>query len=106
VLDDLQALAGSFPGVRFAAVSIEGDRAALRRLVRAKGLTFPVGIDRDGALLTLYKMASCPQVSFAYPGGLVQSRALLGGSSRATLRRRVAALAAAARARGWRPPPR
>jgi len=102
IVSDLQALAPSFPGVRFAAVAIKDSRGSLRRLVRSRGLSLPVGIDSDGALAGLYKVASCPQVSFAYPGGVVQSRALLVRPSPATLRARVAALVAAARARGWR----
>ena len=36
VLDELQQLVPSFPGVRFAAVSVKGERAALRRLVRSR----------------------------------------------------------------------
>jgi hypothetical protein len=62
----------------------------------------PVGIDGDGAVATLYQVASCPQVSFAYPGGVVQSAALLSRPSRAVLRTRLSELVAAARARGWR----
>ena len=50
VVSDLQALVPSFPGVQFAAVAIKGERAALRRLVRTRGLSLPVGVDRDGAL--------------------------------------------------------
>jgi hypothetical protein len=102
ILGDMQKLAPSFPGVRFAAVAIKGDRAQLRRLVRSKGMTLPVGIDEDGALAVVYKLASCPQVTFAYPGGVVQSKALLLRPSLATLRTRVSGLVAAARARGWR----
>jgi hypothetical protein len=104
ILSDLQALVPSFPGVRFAGVAIKGDRAQLRRLVRSRGLSFPVGIDRDGVLAGRYNMASCPQVTFAYPGGVVQSRALLTRPSRATLRARVSELLAAARTRGFRGP--
>jgi hypothetical protein len=102
ILGDMQALAAQFPQVRFAAVSIKGDRAQLRRLVRSHGLTIPVGIDNDGALAALYKVASCPQVTFAYPGGVVQSRALLTRPPLATLRARVGQLVAGAHARGWR----
>jgi hypothetical protein len=102
VLGDLQALVRAFPGVQFAAVALRGNRSALRALVRTRGLTFPVGIDRDGSLLALYKMATCPQVSFAYPGGIVQSAALLGRPRAATLRARVEELLSASRARGWR----
>ncbi len=76
ILDDMEALAPSFPGVRFAAVAIKGDRDQLRALVRASKLSFPVGIDRDGVLAGLYKLVSCPQVTFAYPGGVVQGPAL------------------------------
>lgn len=107
VLSDMEALAPSFPGVRFAAVSIEGDRGRLRKLVRSRDLVqVPVGIDKDGALATLYKVASCPQVTFAYPGGVVQSKALLTTPSPATLRARVQELVTDARARGWKEPSR
>jgi AhpC/TSA family len=102
VLSELQTLMGAFPEVRFAAVAIKGDRASLRRLVRAKQLTLPVGIDSDGALAALYKIASCPQVSFAYPGGVVQSKALLRSVPLAALSKRVSELVAASHARGWR----
>jgi hypothetical protein len=102
ILGDLQRLAPSFPGVRFAGVSIRGDRAALRRLVRSRALSLPVGIDSEGALAALYKDASCPQVTFAYPGGLAQGKALLRRPSFASLRARVAELASASRARGWK----
>jgi AhpC/TSA family len=101
VLGDMRTLAPSFPGVRFAAVAIKGQRAAVRRLVRARGLQFPVGIDSDGALAVLYKVASCPQLSFALPGGVEQGRTVLAHVPIATLRARIAQLVAAARARGW-----
>jgi hypothetical protein len=101
ILSDVQALSGSFPGVQFAGVAIKGSRGSLRRLVRARGLAMPIGIDRDGVLAGLYKVASCPQVTFAYPGGVVQSKALLGRPPLATLRARISGLVAAARAAGW-----
>jgi hypothetical protein len=104
VLQDMQRLAPSFPGVHFAAVAIRGERAGLRRLVAAHGLTFPVGVDRDGVLAVLYKVSSCPQLTFAYPGGIVQGRALLNRPTPAQLRERVATLVAGARVRGWKPP--
>lgn len=102
VLSDMQTLSRSFPQVRFAAVSIKGERSQLRRLVRTRGLTLPVGIDEEGTLVSLYKVFSCPQVDFAYPGGVVQRRALLQTPSLAGLRARVGSLLAASRARGWR----
>jgi hypothetical protein len=106
VLSDMQALAGSFPGVRLAAVAIKGARTSVRKLIRKRGLTFPVGLDSDGALAALYKVATCPQLTFAYPGGEVQSPAILTHPARATVRARLAALVAASRARGWKAPAR
>jgi hypothetical protein len=104
VLSMMQALVPAFPGVRFAAVAIMGDRDRLRRLVRSRALTLPVGVDGDGAVAALYKVLSCPQVDFAYPGGVVQSKALLGSVSLAGLRARVSELVAASRERA-RPGP-
>jgi hypothetical protein len=92
VLDDMQALAPSFPGVSFAGVAIKGDRGALRSLVAKHHITFPVGLDRDGILARLYRLATCPQVSFLLPGGQVESSALLRRPSRSQLRERVAEL--------------
>jgi hypothetical protein len=100
ILGDLQSLAPSFPGVSFAGVAIKGDRAGLRALIRKRGLTMPIGIDRDGALAALYKDASCPQVTFGYPGGRAQSRALLVRPSLQQLRARVQQLVVATRASG------
>jgi hypothetical protein len=105
ILTQMQALVPEFPGVRFAAVAIKGERAQLRRLVRSHGLTLPVGIDGEGgAVADIYRVFSCPQVDFAYPGGVVQSKALLVDPSLASLRERVSELVAASRARGWRGP--
>ncbi|HEX8714722.1 MAG TPA: hypothetical protein VF706_04060 [Solirubrobacteraceae bacterium] len=106
VLGDMQALAPSFPGVRFAAVAIKNGRSEVRKLIAKRGLTYPVGLDSDGALAALYKVATCPQLTFAYPGGEVQSRAILARPPRATLRARLEALVAASRARGWKGPAR
>jgi hypothetical protein len=104
VLSDLQAISSSFPGVRFAAVAIKGKHAPVRKLIRSRGLTLPVGIDPDGALAALYKVATCPQLTFAYPGGVVQSKAILSRPSASTLRSRVQQLVTASRARGWKEP--
>jgi hypothetical protein len=104
VLDDMQALVHTFPGVSMASVAIKGERAAMRRLVISHRLSFPIGLDRDGVLAQLYKVSSCPQVSFVYPGGEVQSKALLKRPALSVLRARIAALVLAAKARGWRAP--
>jgi hypothetical protein len=101
VLSEMQTLSRSFPQVRFAAVSIKGERSQLRRLVHSRRLTLPLGIDEEGTLASLYKVFSCPQVDFAYPGGVQQSKALLRTPSLAGLRARVSELLSASRARGW-----
>jgi hypothetical protein len=99
VLEDMQQLAASFPAVRFAAVAIKGTRSALRKFVAKNDLSIPVGYDKDGALAELYKLSSCPQITFAYRGGVVQSKALLSTPTIGVLRTRVAELQSASRAR-------
>jgi hypothetical protein len=100
VLASMQALVPKYPGVRFAAVAINGERAQLRALIHRDRLSFPVGLDSgEEAVAALYKVFACPQVNFAYRGGIVQSRALLDDTSQASLRSRVSELAAAQRAR-------
>jgi hypothetical protein len=94
VLSEMQQLSTEFPQVRFAAVAIKGDRGAVRDIIHKRGLSFPVGLDEDGALAALYKVASCPQVSFAKRGGVVQSKAILGNPSQSELRARVQSLVA------------
>ncbi len=104
VLGEMQALVPEFPSVRFAAVAIRDERGQIRRLVRSRGLTLPVGLDSDGAVADRYKVYSCPQVNFAYRGGVVQSKALLASPTLAALRARVSELVAASRARERREP--
>lgn len=102
VLERMQAIVPSFPGVSFAAVALEGQASAVAKLVRQRGLTLPVAIDRDGVLGGLYRVASCPQVTFAYPGGKVQGATLVNTPTLGELRVRVGRLVALARAQGWR----
>ena len=104
-LDALERVRGGHPGVQFAAVSIRGDRAELRAVVRRHRWGFPVAYDRDGILANLYGVAVCPQVTFALPGGRVTATTV-GELDRAGLERRLGALERAARAAGWRPPAR
>jgi AhpC/TSA family len=104
-LDALERERARHPGVQFAAVAIRGDRAELAALVRRHRWRFPVGWDRDGVLANLYGVAVCPQLTYALPGGRVTATTI-GELGRAALDRRVVALERAARARGWRPPPR
>jgi AhpC/TSA family len=98
VLSEMQALVGSFPQVRFAAVALRGGRKAVRRIIARRHLAFPVGIDSEGTLAALYEVATCPQVAFLLQGGIVQSKALLTEPAPQALRARVAELLAASRA--------
>lgn len=95
VLGEMQRLLSLFPTVRFAAVAIKGEHAQVRRLVRKLRLTFPVGYDEEGDLAALYKVATCPQVTFARRGGIAQGRAMLSQPSLSALRARVRQLLAA-----------
>jgi hypothetical protein len=103
VLGDLQTLAHSFPQVGFATVAVKEEAAPVARLLRSKRLSIPVGVDPEGRLGELYTMVGCPQITFVYPGGIVQSAELFSVPSPATLRARVVELLAASRARGWKP---
>ena len=97
VLAHMQAVAPSFPGVGFAAVAIKGNRASLAKLVRSLHLTIPVGVDSDGILAGLYRMASCPQLTFAYRGGAVQGTDVFRVPSAKALHARVEQLVDAVR---------
>ena len=75
-VDVLDRIAPRHPGVRFAAVSVRGDHAQLRRTVRERGWRLPVGYDHDGAVANLYRVAVCPSLTFARRGGEVAGNAL------------------------------
>ncbi len=68
-LEVVQAVARKHPDVRFAAISIRGDRGKLRDLIRRRGWDFPIGYDRDGVLANLYGVAVCPQIAYIKRGG-------------------------------------
>jgi AhpC/TSA family len=75
-VDVMQRLLARFPRVQFAAVSVRGDRAALRRAIRERGWTLPVGHDANGAVASLYGVAVCPTITFARAGGRVADTSL------------------------------
>lgn len=57
--------------VNFLSVDVRDDPAEVRRIVAERGWSVPVGYDRDGAVSNLYRVAGCPTVDFAYPGGIL-----------------------------------
>jgi AhpC/TSA family len=87
-LDLLDQVAARHPQVRFAAISIRGDRNDLRRTIRARRWRFPVGYDADGVLANAYGVAVCPQITFLRQGGRVADTSL-GELSAAALEQRV-----------------
>jgi AhpC/TSA family len=90
-------------GVQFAALAIRGDRGKLRDDIRSRGWRFPVGYDRDGLVANLYGVSVCPTITFAYPGGVVQTTTI-GELGETALARRVRTLVAGSEKRGWTPP--
>jgi hypothetical protein len=94
-VDAFERVRRDYPEIAFAAVAIRGDRQDLRRLIRERGWTLPVGWDRDGGVANAYAVAICPTVTFAYKGGKVEgtSLTLLDG---AALRARLDKLRAGA----------
>jgi thiol-disulfide isomerase/thioredoxin len=90
-VDALDAVAGEFPQVRFAAVSVRGNRDKVREAIRERGWDIPVGWDRDGAVTNAYAVGLCPTITFAQRGGKVAGTALTF-QDEAALRRRLRSL--------------
>jgi hypothetical protein len=103
-VDLLDRVRPGFPGVRFAAVAIRGDRAPLRERIRERGWRLPVGHDEDGDVANAYAVAVCPTITFAARGGEVRSTSY-GMLGEPELRARIRALVRPPRAssRDWDP---
>jgi hypothetical protein len=70
-IDVLERVRRNFPGVGVAAVSVRGERARVRRVVRQHRWGMPVGYDHDGAVTNAYAVAVCPTITFAGRDGKV-----------------------------------
>jgi hypothetical protein len=70
-IDVLERVRRNFPDVAVAAVSVRGERARVRRVVREHGWGMPVGYDHDGAVTNAYAVAVCPTITFAGRDGRV-----------------------------------
>jgi hypothetical protein len=92
-VDTLQTVSARFPHVTFAAVAVNADRAATRKLVRSHHWTIPVAYDVTNVLGQLYGVEVCPIVEIAKANGVVDQR-LIGKYwlSPANLTRAVAKL--------------
>ena len=85
-----------FPQVAFAAVVSGDSREQVGDLVRAERLGMPVAVDRDGAVVNLYRVGVCPTTTFARRGGVVRATRI-GRLDEAALRRELRAIAVQSR---------
>jgi len=75
-LDPLERVRRDFPQVSFVAVVSGQEREEVARLVRERSLRYPVAVDPDGAVITVYRVGVCPTTSFAAAGGRVRATKL------------------------------
>jgi hypothetical protein len=93
-VDVLDRVAARVPGVSFAVVAVRDDRERLRRLIRERDWSVPVGYDHDGAVGNLYGLgAVCPLLTFADRDGRV-TRSEVGFLDETALSAAARALAA------------
>ena len=72
--DRLDRVARQFAGkVNFIGVFFERDRGKVRDAVKKHRWSFPVVVDRDGAVSNLYAVGGCPTTVFADRGGRVRA---------------------------------
>ena len=72
--DRLDRVARQFAGkVNFVGVFFERDRDKVRDAVKKHGWSFPIVVDRDGAVSNLYAVGGCPTTVFADRGGRVRA---------------------------------
>ena len=76
VLDAVERVRGRFPSVGFVGVDIRNSLDEARESVEKNGWGFPMAVDRDGAVGLLYSVGVGPTTFFAYPGGVLASKAL------------------------------
>jgi thiol-disulfide isomerase/thioredoxin len=69
-LDTVEKVRKQFPDVGFVGLDVGESREDSERRVRDNGWTFPMAVDRDGAVSNLYRVGVGPLTFFAYPGGI------------------------------------
>jgi peroxiredoxin len=97
-LDAVEAIRRRFRDVNFVGLDIKDSLENAGKEVRKHRWSFPMALDRDGAVSGLYGVVVGPTTFFAYPGGVLESKAL-GELDRAQLTRRVETLVRASRER-------
>lgn len=91
-VDRVERMRKSFPNVDFAVVLSGLERQAALPIVRRRGWTQPVGLDRDGAVTNLYGIGVCPTTVFSDRHGKVR-RVSLGNLTEKQLRDQVRRIA-------------
>jgi hypothetical protein len=76
VLDVIERIRGRFPDVAFVGLDIRDSEEKARDAVQDHGWGFPMAVDRDGAVGLLYSVGVGPTTFFAYPRGVLASKAL------------------------------
>jgi hypothetical protein len=70
-LDVFDRVSREVPEVSFVAVVSGEARSDVEELVRRRRLSVPVAVDRDGALVNLFRVGVCPTTSFSGADGRV-----------------------------------
>jgi len=79
--DAFDEVAGRYEGrVNFLSIDVRDDPDTVADIVRDRGWSVPVGLDRDGAVSNLYRVGVCPTIVLAFPGGIVYDTAIRGGN--------------------------
>jgi len=75
-LDAVERIRRRFPQVAFIGLDVRDSKETARKAVMKNGWGFPMAVDRDGAVGLLYSVGVGPTTFFAYPGGVLASKAL------------------------------
>lgn len=74
-------VAATYEGrVNFLSIDVRDDRGTVTRIIEQNGWRVPVGLDPDGAVSNLYRVAVCPTIVLAYPGGILHEEQFQGGN--------------------------
>ncbi len=97
--DAFDEVASRFRGrVNFLSINVRDDPGEVAGIVRERGWSVPVGLDRDGAVSNLYRVGVCPTFVLAYPGGILHE-AEIGDQNADQLEGLIEGLIAASRTR-------
>jgi hypothetical protein len=72
-VDRVERLRARFRGVNFLTEMSASNKDKAARIAGEHGWRQPVVVDRNGAVLTLYRISFCATVVFAYRGGVVRA---------------------------------